>query len=102
MEYQVDPLALILPFLIVVCCHGHMHRPGYNCSSVCIVSKELPVVTRTHVGGDLCPGDLLAGTEWVVWHSLLKRPKGTWGHVAIVSMCCPSCVTDGKVGVGLR
>lgn len=78
-EYQVDPLALLVLFFFVVHYHGHMHSPGYNCSNVCIVSKELPVVTRTHVGGHLCPGDLLAGTEWVVLALSVEETRGYMG-----------------------
>ena len=62
-EYQVDPIALIVPCFIIVHCHEHIHCPGYNCSNISIVSEEFPTVTRTHVGGDLSVRNLLAGTE---------------------------------------
>lgn len=63
-EYQVDPLALIVQcFIIVRYLEHYIHCPVYNCTNVSIVSEEFPNVTRAQVGGDLCVRNLLAGTE---------------------------------------
>lgn len=43
--------------------------------------EELPVVTRTQVGGDLRPGDLLAGTEWVVLALTVEETKRIYGDI---------------------
>lgn len=46
-EYQVDPLALIVQcFIIVRYLEHYIHCPVYNCTNVSIVSEEFPNVMR--------------------------------------------------------
>lgn len=64
--------------------------------------KELPVVRRTQVGGDLCPGDLLAGTEWVVLALTVEETKGYMGtYCSCFDVLLKLCYR-WQVGVGLR
>lgn len=54
--------------------------------------EELPVVTRTHVGGDLRPGDLLAGTEWVVLALTVEEIKRIYGDILQLLQCTAQAV----------
>lgn len=66
------------------------------------MSKELPAVTRTRVGGDLCPGGLLAGTQWVVLALTVEETKGYVGTYCGCVDVLPKLCYRWQVGVDLR